>query len=589
MATGVSPSVRNRWRYVQEDDTNHQQRRSQHSTNPPIDIQPSVKPHDGGYDCKFVKRPSSDLGQADCPVCLLVLREPQQVTCCGYSYCRSCIQRVLADKNVCPTCNEQFTTFPNKGLKRALYAQKVYCVHHVLGCWWKGELGELDRHLNLQPPQKKLFKGCPFSGVECTFCLQVFQRRYLQDHQSDCPNRPFACQYCNQHEATFEEVTQSHWLVCPSFPLPCPNNCDCDLVPLVLQRQELEQHVGQDCPLTLIPCDFHIAGCEVCLPRKDLPSHIHKNIVLHISLLELHMTKHPGEKEAACMVLMVGTIQKMATENACTCRQLCETKEELQESNEQLCELCTSLKSLQKSHTQLRTSFAALRQSHAKKLSELFTSSEEWQRSHTRLHRTNAALRSSIDNLNTLQQSHVEQLSKLCTSSEEWQRSHTQLHRTNAVLRSSIDNLNTLQQSHDRQLSELYTLSEELQRSYTQLFKSYGAQRLSIDNLDISQQSHVEQLSELCTSFEELQRSHAQLSRSKSVLDSSVNDLNTSLGELRSSHENLQRSHYYTQNELHDVQEKVKLLTLVFIIAISILFLFILFLIIYNYINVTHP
>ena len=357
MATGVGPSVRNRWRYVQEDDTNHQQRRSQHSTNPPIDIQPSVKPHDGGYDCKFVKQPSSDLGQADCPVCLLVLREPQQVTCCGYSYCRSCIQRVLADKNVCPTCNEQFTTFPNKGLKRALYAQKVYCVHHVLGCWWKGELGEIDRHLNLQPPKKKLFKGCPFSEVECTFCLQPFQRRYLKDHQSDCPKRTFACQHCNQHEATFEEVTQSHWPVCPSFPLPCPNNCDCDLV---LQRQELEQHVGQDCPLTLIQCDFHIAGCEVCLPRKDLPSHIHKNIVLHISLLEVHMIKHPGEKEAACMGLMVGTIQKMATENACTCRQLCEAKEELQVSHEQLSELCTSHQELQRSHTQLRKSNSTL-------------------------------------------------------------------------------------------------------------------------------------------------------------------------------------------------------------------------------------
>ena len=173
--------------------------------------------------------------QTDCPICLLVLQEPHQVTCCGYSFCRGCIQRVRDAQNACPTCGEEIASYPNIGLKRTLHALMVRCSHRGLGCEWEGELGESDRHLNQHPPPEKLLEGCQFSEVECTLCLQPFQRRYLQAHQSDdCPKCPFACQHCNQHEATFEVVTQNHWPVCPSFPLPCPNNCD-----LVLQRHEL--------------------------------------------------------------------------------------------------------------------------------------------------------------------------------------------------------------------------------------------------------------------------------------------------------------------------------------------------------------
>ena len=37
-------------------------------------------------------------------LCLLVLCEPYQVTCCDYSYCKACIAQVKADKDPCPCC-----------------------------------------------------------------------------------------------------------------------------------------------------------------------------------------------------------------------------------------------------------------------------------------------------------------------------------------------------------------------------------------------------------------------------------------------------------------------------------------------------
>ena len=301
---------------------------------------------DGGYDCEFVESPPKAV-QYDCPVCLLVLREPHQAPCCGYSFCATCIKRLQEIEKCCPTCNKtDFSVFPDKRLQLSLNDFSVYCSHRGLGCEWEAELGAFERHLNLQPSPEKLLEGCQFSVVECTLCLQPFQRCHLKTHQSDdCPKRPFACQHCNQHEAIFEEVSQSHWPVCSSFPLPCPNNCD-----LVLQRREIEQHVRKDCSLTLLNCDFQIVGCGVCLPRRDMPFHISENIAGHMSLLEVHIITRPGENIATCMGLMVGTIQRVVKENARTHNQLHEAKIQLQE--------------LQESHEQLKTS-------HDEKCSEL--------------------------------------------------------------------------------------------------------------------------------------------------------------------------------------------------------------------------
>ena len=101
-----------------------------------------------GFECEFVERPPKDFPQVECPVCLNILREPHQARCCGYNFCQACIARVQKDKKACPTCNEkEFEVFLDKGLKRSLYAFKVYCTEKENGCGWTGELGGLDKHL----------------------------------------------------------------------------------------------------------------------------------------------------------------------------------------------------------------------------------------------------------------------------------------------------------------------------------------------------------------------------------------------------------------------------------------------------------
>ena len=108
--------------------------------------------------------------------------------------------------------------------------------------------------------------------------------------------------------------------------------------------------MSQDCPLTLVQCDFHVVGCQIELPRRDMSSHINENLTGHMSLLQMHMTSHPGENMATYMCLMVGSTQKVVMENANIRSELHETQEKLQ----QVCdELKKSHDELQKAHDKL--------------------------------------------------------------------------------------------------------------------------------------------------------------------------------------------------------------------------------------------
>ena len=140
----------------------------------------------GGYECEFAEKVSKGV-QFECPICLLVLREPYQATCCGKSFCKECIHRVKADLSPCPTCkDENFKLFYNKGLQQSLYDFRVYCTHKSKGCEWTGELRELDNHLNSDSPADKSLQGCPFTLIKCPLsCETKLVRVHMSSHLKD--------------------------------------------------------------------------------------------------------------------------------------------------------------------------------------------------------------------------------------------------------------------------------------------------------------------------------------------------------------------------------------------------------------------
>ena len=165
-----------------------------------------------------------------------------------------------------------------------MYSFRVRCTHQKNGCEWTGELRELDGHLN---PKQQLNKRlvvqacCEFAAVACTHCYEYFQRRYVHAHESEsCPQRPFNCDYCKDYRSVYEDVVNSHWPMCKCYPVPCPNECG-----VSSERQKVEAHVNTVCPLTVVKCDFHYAGCAVKLIRKDMSTHLAESLATHILLL----------------------------------------------------------------------------------------------------------------------------------------------------------------------------------------------------------------------------------------------------------------------------------------------------------------
>ena len=238
----------------------------------------------GGYDCDFVEKPPEAI-QAECPVCLLILKEPCLISYCGHKFCRECIERVKKDDKPCPLCGEQdFTFMRERGLERFLKGLEVWCAHKDEGCEWKGELGKLQEHVNQDPctsPGLQL-NGCEFVAAECMYkCGEWFQRCHIATHQKEqCKKRSFTCEYCRDYASTFEDVTETHYRQCGKYPVACPNDCGTHK----MERQDLEGHLRDKCPLALVDCPFHYAGCETKLPHKDMPEHM-KETVTHLTLL----------------------------------------------------------------------------------------------------------------------------------------------------------------------------------------------------------------------------------------------------------------------------------------------------------------
>ena len=247
----------------------------------------------GGFDCEFVEKPPKQF-QSKCPKCTLTLREPYQTTCCGYGLCQICIEEIKLENKPCPSCkSEKFDGFEDKRLKRSLCEFRVHCSNKKRGCRWIGKLGELENHLNANPTQTRQLEGCMIVQVNCLYCTKPFQRSIINSHQSDqCPKRPYSCIHCKNFDSYYDDVATNHWPVCGFYPVRCPSKCG-----EAPERQNLEKHIANDCPLTIVHCKFKNVGCEVKLPREDMPTHLTESIGAHLTL---QATNH--EK----LILMLG-------------------------------------------------------------------------------------------------------------------------------------------------------------------------------------------------------------------------------------------------------------------------------------------
>ena len=227
----------------------------------------------GGYDFTFMK-PLPE--KFYCSICTKVLRDPHLTECCGQHFCESCLKHWFKkQKNTCPHCrHENFIHILNKPLKREVDEFEIRCTKQGVGCQWVGELSSLQAHLESD-------SGCGHVEVQCSNkCGAKMKRRDLKRHLGrQCPLRKIQCQHC-RYEDTYQTITTQHYDECPSFPLPCPNNCGTTGI----LRAAMANHLSR-CELEPVECPFHEAGCTAQIVRREFDVHMSESQQKHLLVL----------------------------------------------------------------------------------------------------------------------------------------------------------------------------------------------------------------------------------------------------------------------------------------------------------------
>ncbi|XP_011407491.1 PREDICTED: TNF receptor-associated factor 4-like [Amphimedon queenslandica] len=234
-----------------------------------------AKPY-GGYEFKFVD--GDPPSRYICAICTLVSCDPQQVTCCYNTFCKTCLEQLgLSVKQPkCPLCQEELSFFNDGKLNHEITALKIHCTNSEEGCEWQGTINEtgtsIDTHLN---------SSCIYHLVPCTNeCGEKIRRSTLETHLTDnCTQRIVNCQYCKR-KGRYQLITSnSHLDECPDLPIQCSNEgCNEKIL-----RRSLASH-NETCPKAIIPCEYNTVGCEKRMKREEQEKHNEESSLLHLQL-----------------------------------------------------------------------------------------------------------------------------------------------------------------------------------------------------------------------------------------------------------------------------------------------------------------
>ena len=83
---------------------------------------------------------------------------------------------------------------------------------------------------------------------------------------------------CNNSPSRFKIATLNSTIDTEDILMPCSNDCG-----TVLASHNLDDHISNACPMTMVDCRFKHVGCDVCLPREDMELHLGIAVVSHLS------------------------------------------------------------------------------------------------------------------------------------------------------------------------------------------------------------------------------------------------------------------------------------------------------------------
>ena len=138
---------------------------------------------------------------------------------------------------------------------------------------------ECSKDLTRKEVKLHVQNECPNTVLNCTNkCGIKLKRCEMQNHyKNECRNRKIHCIQCSVI-ILYKEI-DTHNGTCPEFPLLCPNECLKDLI-----RKEIESHIENDCPNTMIECPYKKMGCEAVMKRCERLEHEQRSESEHLKI-----------------------------------------------------------------------------------------------------------------------------------------------------------------------------------------------------------------------------------------------------------------------------------------------------------------
>ena len=228
-----------------------------------------------GFDSNLLMANDKHSLEYICTICHNIINQATSPTRNDqHIFCHKCLCRALKNNKSCPICRtpaRRQSIIPNKFVDHQILQLNVKCIKHDQ-CDWKGQLGDLQRHMEHR---------CEFNMKRCQDCdVNVVVSKMYNHRKNDCPKRTVKCK-CGT-DVIFQDMN-THSLVCPETEIKCPNNGCVE----IFARKNGNHHV-YNCQEQLVLCSF---GCESMVPQKDLDEHYKNNTDIHLELATSELEK----------------------------------------------------------------------------------------------------------------------------------------------------------------------------------------------------------------------------------------------------------------------------------------------------------
>lgn len=222
-----------------------------------------------------------------CKLCFGIICDPI-VDTCSHGFCKLCFETYikLNPENkvtlLCPLTQQPTSIEPGCTFVKAIIEKQIkYCHYKIEGCTWKGTVKDSFIHQNTTCPRERI--TCSLEG-----CEQSTPREQMQEHISNCDYRIIQCKNCNI-ETPFISLNQ-HYTTCPKYPIECPQQCNTKV-----QRENINEHILNECPNTKVKCPYYDMGCECMYAKKDTELHSKENYTNHLSYVCVNLNKKNEE------------------------------------------------------------------------------------------------------------------------------------------------------------------------------------------------------------------------------------------------------------------------------------------------------